>query len=80
MCSGKEGRRCDPAASLTPLTGAVIGLVSARDPLLKPFQYLRFDPPDPAFAKSYPLGELPGCLKAGDVLGRVEDQLPELTL
>jgi len=76
----REGRQRELAAFLTPLTGAVRGLVSAVYALLKPFQHFAFDPPHPAFAKSYPLGELPGCLKAGDVLRRIEDQLPELTL
>lgn len=68
------------SAIFTPSSGAVKGLISAFDPLLKPIQYLLLNPSHPALAELYPLGERPCRLKSGDVLRGVENKLLELTL
>src|SRR5262245_42884319 len=44
-----------PLRPYTPSAGAVGVLVSTLDPLLKPFQHLRLDPPYAALAESNPL-------------------------
>ncbi len=68
------------SAIFTPSSGAVKGLISAFDPLVKPVQYLLLNPSHPALAELYPLRERPCRLKSGDMLRGVENKLLELTL
>ena len=69
-----------PLRPFTPSSGAVKGLISAFDALLKPFQYFLLNPSHPALAELHPLGERPGRFKSGNVLRGIEYELLELTL
>jgi len=55
--------------------GSVRGIIAIVNPLLEPGHHFILDPSHPALAEPHPLRELPGCLKACDVLRRIEDQL-----
>src|SRR5258708_23975215 len=69
-----------PLRPFTPSSGAVKGLISAFDTLLKPIQYLLLNPSHPALAELHPLGERPGRFKARNMLRGIEYELLELTL
>jgi hypothetical protein len=62
------------------LLGSVCESFSRVNALLKPIQHFVLNPSDPARTELYPLGESPGQFKARNVLGRVQDQLLQLTL
>src|ERR1051326_2516083 len=68
-----------PAPPQAPSSGALC-FGSALDALVKPVQHFLLDPPDPALAELYPLGERSGRLKAGDMLRAVKNKLLELAL
>ena len=78
FCMSNKGRQNDLTAFLHSRIREMSGDWSLRFMRsLEPFQDLCLDPPHPAFAKLHPLGELPGRLKAGDVLRRIKNELPE---
>jgi hypothetical protein len=62
------------------LLGSVCESFSGVDSLLEPVQHFILNPSDPARTELYPLGESAGQFKARNVLGRVQDQLLQLTL
>jgi hypothetical protein len=62
------------------LLGSVCESFSGVNALLEPIQHLILNPSHPAWTEFNPLGESPGQFKARNVLGRVQNQLLQLTL
>jgi hypothetical protein len=75
----KEGG-ASPPRPITPSSGALCDLISARDALLEPIQHFLLDPSDSALAKPYPFRERPCRFKPGDMLRGIENKFLELTL
>ncbi len=75
----KEGGAPEPRP-ITPSSGALCDLISARDALLKPIQHFLLDPTHPALTELYPFRECSSRLQAGNMLRGVENKLLKLTL
>ena len=75
----KEGGATQPRP-ITPSSGVLCDLISARDALLKPVQDFLLDPTHPALAELYPFRESSCRFKAGNMLRGVENKLLKLTL
>lgn len=67
-----------PPSPTASLVRGTLGVIAFSNAHVNPILYFLLHPSDPALTKLYPLGELPGRFKAGDVLRAIKNQIAHL--